>query len=900
LVDHLRRQLQILLICTALIFLIIIPSPKALLNADSSQSYVSEEFIDELANQISKEEYVALINLCNHTLPEDELMECEGDQAFLLKLYEIYMNPRPGVKLSFQIDPGFVSRLDIQLLRKILSALTSTQWRYTAGGWVRSSPSLVDINKDGKLEVLVGSNDTNLYCLSRHGSLLWKYKTDGIIESSPSIADIDGDGDLDVVVTSHDKSVYVLSKDGVLKWRFTTAGKISSSPAVKDIDKDGNLEVIGGSHDNRLYCLSDQGELEWSFTTEGRIVSSPAIGDLDGDGLSEIVFGSDDKHVYALNIRGRQLWKFETGDWVSSSAAIADLDNNGLAEVVIGSDDGNLYCLNYNGLLKWSYLTSREITQAVSIADVDEDGNLEIIFSSLDKNVYCLNPSGLLKWSRELPHSITSSFAIADVDGDGKLEILGGSVDNNLYCLSRYGVLEWTYPTDLYVTSTPAVADIDADGKLEVVFGSCDNGVYCLEEGFGEGLPWPMFQHDLHHTGTYGNNAPSCAVTYPNGGETVSGTINVCATAFDPNLGDEVVSVIFEYSGDFGTTWHEIGEDTNSPWSVSWDTTKVPEGELKYLVSARAFDVHAYSSWDQSDFFFTVGSRISLDPDHGRKGETVKVTGSGFTAGHIINLYWNAVKPWDGEKGLLNSTEVNAYGTYEVWFDVPEAVVGTNYVWVQDTGTGECWNAAFIVDPPLARISDIQSNIFNAPENSVYFVPTGNIYDDSALYAFYAYKENPQILAPPTQSSASSAYLDEEGSPLFTGNIVTFGGRLANRMVVYYEDAGIALVGYGWNGTHHLFTRISDGSHLYAVEGSTYIASEKDYFVFQVYRDGDRYIFSEWGICAEGTYAGGACFIDIIYPNLQEYLNQYYIYSWTDINNDDMPQSNEFSMLTSG
>lgn len=194
------------------------------------------------------------------------------------------------------------------------------------------------------------------------------------------------------------------------------------------------------------------------------------------------------------------------------------------------------------------------------------------------------------------------------------------------------------------------------------------------------------------------------------------------------------------------------------------------------------------------------------------------------------------------------------------------------------------------------NISDIEHWIFSAPANSIYFVPTGNIYDDSVFYAFYAYTESPQIITSPIQSSASSVYLDDDGCPLFTGNIVTFGGRTANRMVSYYENAGIALVSYEWNGTHHLFTRISDGSHIYAVEGSTYNASEKDYFVIQIYKDGSRFVLSEWGIGAEGTYAGGLCFTDIIRPNLQDYTYQYYIYSWMDTNADGMPQQDEIRL----
>lgn len=201
---------------------------------------------------------------------------------------------------------------------------------------------------------------------------------------------------------------------------------------------------------------------------------------------------------------------------------------------------------------------------------------------------------------------------------------------------------------------------------------------------------------------------------------------------------------------------------------------------------------------------------------------------------------------------------------------------------------------------PPANLYDINNYIFTAPTNSVYYIPTGNIYDDSALYAFYAYTGNPQIITSPTQSPISNAYIDNEGKPLFLENIVTFGGRIANRMVRYFEENKIAKVGYGNNGTHHLFTNIYDGSPLYAIDLATYNENERDYFVIQLYVDGNRYILSEWGICAEGTYAGGLCFIDKIWPNIESYSNQYYIFSWTDSNNDDMPQPEEITLETSG
>jgi len=190
--------------------------------------------------------------------------------------------------------------------------------------------------------------------------------------------------------------------------------------------------------------------------------------------------------------------------------------------------------------------------------------------------------------------------------------------------------------------------------------------------------------------------------------------------------------------------------------------------------------------------------------------------------------------------------------------------------------------------------------IFTAPADSVYFVPTGNIFDDSIIYAFYSYVENPQIITAPTQSAESSYFLDDNGSPLFTGHIATFGGRSANRLVKYYEDAGIATVGFAWNGTHRIFKRITDDEYLYSVDGATYNKTERDYFVFQNFKDGDRHVLSVWGFNAEGTFAAGLCFISEIYPNLESYTNQYYIFSWTDLNGDRMPQTEEITLERTG
>jgi hypothetical protein len=68
-------------------------------------------------------------------------------------------------------------------------------------------------------------------------------------------------------------------------------------------------------------------------------------------------------------------------------------------------------------------------------------------------------------------------------------------------------------------------------------------------------------------------------------------------------------------------------------------------------------------------------------------GDLVYVFGDGVISGLDVNLYWDIVMVWDGEKGLLNSSEAQPSGAFEIWFEVPEAVNGSHYLWIRDTDT---------------------------------------------------------------------------------------------------------------------------------------------------------------------------------------------------------------------
>jgi subtilisin family serine protease len=194
-------------------------------------------------------------------------------------------------------------------------------------------------------------------------------------------------------------------------------------------------------------------------------------------------------------------------------------------------------------------------------------------------------------------------------------------------------------------------------------------------------------------------------------------------------------------------------------------------------------------------------------------------------------------------------------------------------------------------------LESLTSEIIQDPAQTAYYVRTGNIYDDSALGFIYGKSVNAQNIIAQWNSSCIN---QSTGKPLFSGNLVAFGGTLVNKVVNYYEQNGIAKVGFDQNSTHYMLKSCATNETLYAVAKSTYNPSAKDYFVIQAFKDGSRTVLTQWGISAQGTYASGLCFADLVWLHIADFEDSYYIYSWNDLNGDGIPTTNEMLLRVSG
>ena len=210
------------------------------------------------------------------------------------------------------------------------------------------------------------------------------------VPMSPSLADVDGDGRDEVAVTAFTGQPELFRGDGTRMSRDrggqplpvarprrlarpptapAASIAIGANAAFGRTSPGGPLRLFGGLVDARLaqaqvspasrvpfeHLLGgwDARSGDWlpAFPRplEGwTILSGPAVADVDGDGRAEALAGSSGYRLHAFGESGREPpgWPKQTGGWLLAAPAVGDVDGDRRLEVVAVTREGWLFAWN--------------------------------------------------------------------------------------------------------------------------------------------------------------------------------------------------------------------------------------------------------------------------------------------------------------------------------------------------------------------------------------------------------------------------------------------------------------------------------------------------------------------------------------------------------------------------
>ena len=254
---------------------------------------------------------------------------------------------------------------------------------FGSGGYVDMSVAVADVNEDGNPDVVVANTCTDIGCglgegdgvvgiLLGNGDGTFQaavtYGSGGRFAQSVAVADVDRDGRLDILVANENGSIGALSGNGDGTFQPAMAHESAGfhrSIVVADVNGDGNPDVVVPSYTNHsVDVLLGHGDGTFgdaiSSDTGGLDAAAVAVADVDGDGVldSLAVSSCADFHcstgmVGVLLGNGDGAFEpavsYDSGGNGPGSVAAADLDGDAKPDIVVANFKVNALPLALGG-----------------------------------------------------------------------------------------------------------------------------------------------------------------------------------------------------------------------------------------------------------------------------------------------------------------------------------------------------------------------------------------------------------------------------------------------------------------------------------------------------------------------------------------------------------------------
>ncbi len=386
---------------------------------------------------------------------------------------------------------------------------------------VYAAPVLVDMNKDGKLDVVQSAFDAYVYIYNGDGTPMpgWPVrattsrasKLDRIM-ATPTVTDLNGDGIPDIVTSSNETvgggdaagPVFAIDGRGTLtpsplstdgpylkNWPFIRASfklfpvvgtGIPPSQFAADFDGDGVEEIgVMGNGSPPIVVKADPG-VQVGFNDPPNQVPANHKDPNDPTG-NTITPGFDPTSLFGKY--NRALIKSDTMFPVLSQPAVGDLDQDGVPDpVMTGGSLSLIGSLAGGGI-------PRQVQFLVSAWSGATGAMLDGMPTPVEDFQFLVMPS------------------IADINGDDYPEVILGTGVYFIHAIDACGHEPDNWPkfTNGWTTGAAAVGDVNGDGSLDVVATTREGYLFAWHtKGTTNGVvQWESFHHDNQNTGSLGH-----------------------------------------------------------------------------------------------------------------------------------------------------------------------------------------------------------------------------------------------------------------------------------------------------------------------------------------------------------------------------------------------------------
>lgn len=251
-----------------------------------------------------------------------------------------------------------------------------------------------------------------------HGVVLWHREFDvtmqgergdetlrAFMRTRPVPIDLDRDGRSEIIVATDSGRVYVLTAEGQpVRWGAFPLEHtaVLATPVADDLQGDGDVEILVLEMTNeergRLHCYDWKGAAIWSIDFEGLAQGEPLLMHLDTDGVLDVAWGTAAGLVYAVRgDTGQLLPNFPVALGASAAvyAPLRPFTYMGTRALVAPCMDGYLAFISLPSACVDRIDLAEPLAAPLFLGDLSQRGALEMLATSVAGHAYLVRTNAL-------------------------------------------------------------------------------------------------------------------------------------------------------------------------------------------------------------------------------------------------------------------------------------------------------------------------------------------------------------------------------------------------------------------------------------------------------------------------------------------------------------------------